>query len=625
MKPPRIPARLRVPLVGAWYGLVVLLLTWPIVLHPGREALGSPMGDGLKHLWTLWWIRASVWGEGHLPFSTDLVNYPVGMALFPIEPLNGAVAALLPGLPLILISNLLVLANLWGIGLAGHLLGREVGGTTASGLCAGTMLLGSSVAAFSVHVGVGELLHLWWLPLGAVAMIRACADPRPRRGLALAGCMVGAILSSFYIGLFLLLVIGVWVLWSLPFASDRRGLLLTVGGAGLGALVVVLPVVRVFAGVYGVANGDDGSLAGLASGALLTPDPAQARLELWQLLSPDRLPSTPEEAAYGGGRYLGIGASLLALFGALRRPRQALPWLLVGATGIILALGSRLTWAGVEVSTWTMPFAGMNRLLSVVAEPVNFPVRFLAITVTAQAALAALALPRLGGLLGAVAALEIASLQMLPRPWQTFVPIDLAELRVLAKGPAAEVEGAVLDLGQLWVSDRRARQLSLSAQIFHERPVQVVSVERVEYFARQGRLYAEALQLYRLLEPAWHGRTANMSPAILHPALTQDLAVLHRDGFRWILVAERTRPRPVLADMVEVLGPVLGEPLVHSPAVVLWPVPEPTVDATELDRAWDGHRSRWRELQAADRSRAPLVPPDDPRPPNPPLPGDQSP
>jgi len=606
-------------LVGAWYALLVLALTWPVALHPGQAALGSERSDTLKHLWTLWWIRASVWQEHALPFHTHLVNYPSGMELFPIEPLNGLVAVLLPFVPLVLLSNLLVFANLWGLGLAGHLLGRELGGSRGTGLASGTLLLCSSVAAFTVHVGVGELLHLWWLPLGMVAALRIDRGPAALAVARLAACLVGAVLSSFYIGLFLIISVGTWSLVALLPDASRRRHLVRVALAAVAALIILLPVVHVFSAAYGdPATAAPSALARLFS-PLPAPDPVAARVEPWQVLSPGRTTTDAAVLAYGGGRYLGILATALAVLAVIRRPRQGLPWAVVGLVGFALSLGSHLTWAGDELGP-PMPFAGLNQLLAAVAEPVNFPVRFLALTVTAQAALIALLGPRRSTLLAGAAALEIATLQLLPHPWQTLTPTTFPGLEALA-----EQEGAVLDLGQVWSEDRTARQLSLWAQIAHQRPVQAVSVERVEYFARQGRHYAQALRLYRMLQPAWQDRAGDVSPAVVARPVSEDLAILYDDGFRWILVTERDKPRPVLARMSAVLDPLLGAPRWSSDQFAVWAIEDPHLDATTLARARAGHTERQEAVRQADDRDVPLAPPQATTPTQPPLSGPQSP
>ena len=148
-------------LVLCWFGLLSLVLTWPLVLHPHSQVLGSPDSDTMKHIWTLWWMRESVLGHGLFPFQTQLINHPVGLDLYPIEPLNGLFAILLGGLPLVLTSNALTLMNLILTGYCGALLGRRLSPAPGAGLVTGTILQTGALTLFTMHVGVGELQHIW--------------------------------------------------------------------------------------------------------------------------------------------------------------------------------------------------------------------------------------------------------------------------------------------------------------------------------------------------------------------------------------------------------------------------------------------------------------------------------
>ncbi len=203
-----------------WAFGLACALTWPTIAHLDYATLGSVHADGMKHLWTLWWMRGSVWEEGRIPFETTLVNYPVGMELYPIEPLNGLLAIALPFLPIVLLSNVLVLLNMTLTGVAGAWFGRVLSGSFWGGLLAGTLLEGSAVMAFFVHVGVGELLHLWWLPLGLGCLLMARRTLAWRWFAALTGCLVGAMLSCFYLGFFLALAVAVVHRGSHPDAAD---------------------------------------------------------------------------------------------------------------------------------------------------------------------------------------------------------------------------------------------------------------------------------------------------------------------------------------------------------------------------------------------------------------------
>ena len=144
---------------AAWSFGLATVLTWPALIRPGEAALGHVRADGMKHLWTLWWMRESVWTEGRLPFTTTLVNHPFGMDLYPIEPLNGLLAIALPFLDIVVLSNLLVFLNVTLTGITGAWFGRELSGSKLGGLVSGTLLQGSAVMAFFVHVGVGPGLH----------------------------------------------------------------------------------------------------------------------------------------------------------------------------------------------------------------------------------------------------------------------------------------------------------------------------------------------------------------------------------------------------------------------------------------------------------------------------------
>ena len=59
-------------LQSLWFVSLALILTYPMILQPNTFALGSPRADGMKHLWTLWWMRSSVWEYADFPYQTAL-------------------------------------------------------------------------------------------------------------------------------------------------------------------------------------------------------------------------------------------------------------------------------------------------------------------------------------------------------------------------------------------------------------------------------------------------------------------------------------------------------------------------------------------------------------------------
>ena len=607
----RLPPWLRRPaaqrgLLVLWSALLAAGLTWPMVTRPYAAALGSIHADGMKHLWTLWWMQTSVWSQGRLPFQTELINYPTGMDLYPIEPLNGVVAVLLPWMGVVGLSNLLVFLNLTLTGVMGAALGTELSGRRLGGFVTGTLLEGSAVMAFFVHVGVGELWHLWWLPAGMTALLRARRTLDIRWFLVLSACLVGALLSCFYLGFFLAVSVALWALLTLWAGRRTPGLLLRYALAAGLALAIVLPVIRSFSTSY---RSGDVPAVGLRSYLLEdhgqpVTDPPSARLEPWQLLTPGRTPTRREDAAYGGGRYLGWLAVGLALVGLVREPRRAAPWLVVGGVGVVFALGSFLTAEGEAVLTAAgarirLPVFWLKLLLCYVAEPLNFPVRFLAVTATALAALWAQAVRRWPwlALLAPLAVLEVGWGQMLDWPWATFSPRDA---RALIPMQALE-DRAVIDLALAVRSDQENRFNALSTQIRHGKKLNAIPLERIEYFARDGVYFVKAAALIRDLEPLYN----NLGSSTLSGDYRADIAVLREAGFGWIVVAYRNGREQLPGPLAAELTRVLGAPLVTDVGLGVWALPEVTYTPEELAEWQATHRARVEQLRRMDPGMGP--------------------
>ena len=236
-------------------------------------------------------------------------------------------------------------------------------------------------------------------------------------------------------------------------------------------------------------------------------DPPSARLETTHLYTPNRKPQRREEAAYGGGRYLGTIPLLIALVGIVRRPKEALPWLGVATVGVLFAYGTFYTVDGEIVKQngvrLVMPIFWLNRALGYIAEPLNFPIRFLAMTAVALAGMASLAIrDRKWFLIVPLALVEVAWGQMLERPWKTLTPRNASALSVMQDMD----NSAAIDLALIVRSDMENRFNALSSQIVHGKKLNVVPVERIEYFARDGYYFANAMQLFKDLKPIYENR-----------------------------------------------------------------------------------------------------------------------
>lgn len=557
---------------------LAIALTWPLALGPATTALGAEEGDIVKHLWTLGW-SADALRSGSFSLSTDLLDFPDGVALYPIEPVSGLIAAL-SGLSPVPASNLLVLLNLTLTGVCGAWLGRLVSRSDSGGRFAGLVLQASSPLAASIAVGVGELQHLWLLPLGLGLLLRADRLDRPRDWALLAAALAGAVLASFYLGLFLalgVLACAATQLGQRP--SGRRLLRLTLTAAA--ALLLCLPAIRAFSGTYVLPEE-------IAPAVL---EPAFARLDPLDLLLPGGAATDAPAPVYGWGRSLGIVATLLALLGLVRARRAALPLVAVTATGLLVALGGELVLAGSSTGI-PLPFHALNSLLDSIAAPLNFPVRALALVVTALSALGALAVRRGGITLGLLAALELTLLSAQPFPWPRTTPPDLSELALLAEhdldGPARH---GIVDLSLALAHDATGRRLSLLGQLVHHHPISSTPFERLEVAEQQSERFLRALPLYAELDALVRdqrpGLGRNHAPS---------LSVLRQAGFGELMLHPVTLPEHLRARVTGELGAILGEPLVAGATTLVWAIPEQRTSGEERLRWWTQHQERLANL-----------------------------
>jgi len=200
------------------YLLLSFAVTWPLVLSPGSAYLGFANIDALDTM-TLRGLIAST--KPWLAPWTDAVFYPVGYPAMQLTPnlldhLSGAVLDAV--LPFPLSDNVWWWSVLVLNGLAGHRLGRRLGGSEASGwLCGGALLLCEPVAR-EANLHHAPQAMLFWVPLYLDALLALRDNPSWRRG-ALAGLwLAGAGWSYWYYALFLS-VASLPLLWGVPLVA----------------------------------------------------------------------------------------------------------------------------------------------------------------------------------------------------------------------------------------------------------------------------------------------------------------------------------------------------------------------------------------------------------------------
>ncbi len=562
MADPRGP-RWHWPLILLQSVVVALITSWPLVPQFGRAAIGSPDGDGLKHLWNLWWMRAEL-ERGESGLLTRFINFPVGMDFYPIEPLHGLVGLLVPLAPVPL-SNLLTLGHLIILGVTAAGLGRRVGGGVAAGLACGGIVQASAFTAFTLQCGVGELREVWWLSLGLWVWVEAQERQGWRWYLTMGAVLAASILSCFYHGFFLAVL---YAALSVP-TLTRRSLPRYALSASL-ALALTLPAIGGFAGTF---QGAPESSVSVTDGGVEIDAPGSA-LQIHEAYVP-RLRAPEASAPYSGGRYLGMGVMTLAALGLWAAPRRAAPWLAASVVGLVLALGNVLWWDG-EVVRWDgapirLPMGFINGWLADTAEPLNFPVRAVAIPVMGLAVMAALAVGRWPWLLALVplSMIEVERHDRVLWPRET---LSLADLDGLAGGGG---EGAVADLAFASTPDVRARWRSLAAQMLLDRPIQSVPIERMDWRAHDGNRWMAVLPITTVAR----GDAA----AIRAMGDQRDSFFLLRErGFDRILLSHVNGAEDHVATAR--LTALMGPPVAESAAAKVWAVPEIEADPLEIGR-----------------------------------------
>jgi hypothetical protein len=274
----------------------------------------------------------------------------------------------------------------------------------------------------------------------------------------------------------------------------------------------------------------------------------------------------------------------------VRGGRRARPWALVALACVLLALGPVLQWRALPVIAWgseiPLPFRALDALFVALAEPMRFPVRFLAPAGVALAALGALAVVRVRplALLVPLAFADGLRERTVRWPREILPADDLTALREVAG------HGAVADLGAiLRADDAERRRLSMSAQRLLGRPFSSVPIQPFGQQADSAERWLRAL-------PLVHAATFGGGP----PAdWSGDVFLLRDRGYDAVLVAHGAR---ALDPGVDALLTRAFGPAARSPSASLWPIPEVSMDPGRATSLRAAQADRVRALSAAPQA-----------------------
>ncbi len=416
----------------AIYVLLTLVFTWPLAIHLRHEVpVAQPAFDAIQLLYAVTWGAQSLANNPlHLfhatffyPYSASLsfLDHVFGLAVL-AAPINWATGSMIVGF------NMVWLLTFVLSGLGAFLLARYLTDNTPAALLAGVLF---AFHPFRYHnAGQINVLAMMWIPF-ALLSLHLWVETRLRRELflCLAFCLA-QFLSSTYSGVFLLLVVLIYLIvllvtdrsQTIDLLSRQRWVILTAVAIGL---VVAAPFSTPY--LHNL-RADIGFHRGLGQTALysalprdfLTPAPGSLLRGLAPWGDAARHPLFPGVVALG-----------LALFWALSRGWRRHPhrpemifYALLIPIAAILALGPALGGPGAR---FPLPYI-LVRYVIPGASFIRAPVRFITLASLGIAILAAGGLTLLAGRFGrrgifGLAAVGLAALELFAAPVQLLNPL----------------------------------------------------------------------------------------------------------------------------------------------------------------------------------------------------------
>ena len=335
----------RAILVLLVYGLLSAAMTWPLVARLGSLVPAGVGNDVWTHQWTFWWVKKAI-TEGHNPFYTDLLFHPQGVSLvyhniawlniaawLPLQAVMGSLAA----------YSLTFIATFALNGFALYLLAKEWTGSPPAAFVGG-LIYGFWPYTLS-QSGHPNMIPVFWVPL-ALLYLRRTLEAGRKRDAALTGLFLALTgITRWHLLIMGGVVVGLYLLYKCladKACRTRRTLgLLALAGlvavalmAPLAAPMVVAQLTRAYPEDIFIDKQTQGQTDLLA---YVLPNPdltlwGDAAFRLFKDFKVDKV-RVP---------FLGYTAILLALYGAVKRPRSARFWALAAMIYIALALGPQL-------------------------------------------------------------------------------------------------------------------------------------------------------------------------------------------------------------------------------------------------------------------------------------------
>jgi hypothetical protein len=469
----------------AVYAVLTLAATYPVVTNLGTHHIGEGGGDARVYLWNMWWVRRCVVEAPGNPFFTDRIFHPigVGLALHTLGLLQG-----LEFIPLagafgdVAGANLVVLTTFVLSALGTYGLARATGVGCLGAFVAG-MVFAFCPARLTRLAGHYDLLGTEWIPVAAWLFCGAIAEGR-KRAIRVAACGA-AVAACGYTNLtylvFLALLGGLFVVWSVFRGPLRRALAVSAAASGLAGLLLaplLLSAVRDLSSwAYPHYSGSDLYAADVLG--YLVPGPNQL---LGSAIGRTFGPNPTEAVVFVG--YVALGLAVIGVF--LRESSRRLGfWALAAGVFLALSLGDRLMVGGNEVGG-PLPFALVRRLP--LLEQLRAPSRFSIVVMLSLALAAGAAWSKILGMVrglhyriaATVAVAAVSLSETAARPVPTFRAGVAPMYRSIASEPG---DTALIEIPGI---DQAAGRIMYD-QTAHGKPILIgfvarVPVEKTSYF-----------------------------------------------------------------------------------------------------------------------------------------------
>lgn len=343
----------------AFYLLVAIIVTFPLITQIGDVLTGFVHGDGGEMAHHIWWFGYAL-RTGQPLFYQTMLGYPNGIEGVTLwaHPLQFYPAWLLAlVLPLPAAANLAILFSMalngWAMFALARLLIHEAGGSAQATPSSFTRDLAALIAGLVFmlyptmqgHLGAGHagLMVQWGVPLYVLCLLRLkrADSRRDLAGWFALGVLMfmisafGHSLQAIYVLLPLTAVLVLHTLWR----RDWRGALRLIAVSGAGALALAIFLLPVLREAFGTsAYADEGGSVRYSADLLsiVTPSFRHPLFESWDY--PRRVlgVNLDEGAAYYGVIVLALSAL------AVWKLRTARLWLALAVIAWVLALGELL-------------------------------------------------------------------------------------------------------------------------------------------------------------------------------------------------------------------------------------------------------------------------------------------